>query len=101
MGPSLNTKDSLLGSEPNSLGMNPCLDILLSENVLSHVLAASRDELTLRNCTYIFENIVFMEFKKIVMSFYKCHQMTKIAKPCILYVNNILKFENIVSQFLY
>ena len=60
--PSLNTKDSLLGSEPNSLGMNPCLDILLSENVLSHVLAASRDELTLRNCTYIFENIVFMEF---------------------------------------
>ena len=49
--PSLNTKDSLLGSEPNSLGMNPCLDILLSENVLSHVLAASRDELTLLNCT--------------------------------------------------
>merc|ERR1719411_1504875 len=44
--PSLNTKDSLLGSEPNSLGMNPCLDILLSENVLSHVLAASRMPIT-------------------------------------------------------
>ena len=34
--------DSLLGSEPSSLGVNPCLDILLSENILSHVLAASR-----------------------------------------------------------
>ena len=34
--------DSLLGSEPSSLGINPCLDILLSENILSHVLAASR-----------------------------------------------------------
>ena len=41
--PSLGTQyDSLLGSEPSSLGVNPCLDILLSENILSHVLAASR-----------------------------------------------------------
>ena len=45
--PSLNNKyDSLLGSEPNSLGMNPCLDILLSENILSHVLASSRMPIT-------------------------------------------------------
>lgn len=29
-------------SEPVSLGVTPCLDILLSENVLAHVLAASR-----------------------------------------------------------
>lgn len=41
--PSLNNQyDSLLGSEPSSLGTNPCLDILLSENILSQVLAASR-----------------------------------------------------------
>merc|ERR1719412_2340391 len=37
-----NQHDSLLSSEPSSLGMNPCLDILLSDNILSHVLAASR-----------------------------------------------------------
>ena len=39
---SSNQYDSLLGSEPSSLGINPCLDILLTENILSHVLAASR-----------------------------------------------------------
>ncbi len=39
---SLTQPDSLGGSEPSSLGTNPCLDILLSENILSHVLAASR-----------------------------------------------------------
>ena len=39
---SLTKSDSLGGSEPSSLGTNPCLDILLSENVLTHVLAASR-----------------------------------------------------------
>ena len=45
--PSLNNKyDSLLGSEPNSLGINPCLDILLSENILSHVLGSSRMPIT-------------------------------------------------------
>lgn len=45
--PSLNNQyDSLLGSEPSSLGINPCLDILLSENILSHVLASSRMPIT-------------------------------------------------------
>ena len=45
--PSLNDQyDSLLSSEPSSLGINPCLDILLSENILSHVLAASRMPIT-------------------------------------------------------
>jgi hypothetical protein len=37
-----NKYDSLGGSEPSSLGSNPCLDILLSENILAHILAASR-----------------------------------------------------------
>ena len=39
---SSNQYDSLLGSEPSSLGIHPCLDILLTENILSHVLAPSR-----------------------------------------------------------
>ena len=37
--PFLTRQDS---SEPNSLTNTPCLDILLSENILAHILAASR-----------------------------------------------------------
>ncbi len=29
-------------SEPSSMSNTPCLDILLSENILAHILAASR-----------------------------------------------------------
>ena len=37
--PFLQRQDS---SEPSSMSNTPCLDILLSENILAHILAASR-----------------------------------------------------------
>ena len=51
--PPLYRQDS---SEPNSMTNTPCLDILLSENILAHILAASRMPVSLFRRYHIYQN---------------------------------------------
>ena len=45
-------------SEPSSMSSTPCLDILLSENILAHILAASRMPVSAIIFLYIIESVL-------------------------------------------